>query len=111
MPKTVYIAKCTDRVVHRWSNENGEGDYVMSSDYDQTFEAETLDKLLTNIAQNVAWDDKAKPEACEHNWCLDVIEDSRGHPDKNGGFIATYMFRIEKHLVELVTEETASALA
>lgn len=102
--------KAIEKMVHAWTNEDGEGDYIHSMDMDtQGITRETTSKAISDVINEMLYlyEQKTTPEQIEEGidfmidteqnfFTVSIIEDSDGYEDLKGLYISDYFIIIEK---------------
>jgi len=102
--------KAIEKMVHKWTNEEGEGDYIHSVSLDiQGTTRETTTKAISDVINEMLYlyEQKTTSEQIEEgiNFMIDteqdffivsIIEDSEGYEDVKGLYISDYFIIIEK---------------
>lgn len=107
---TMLKIKAIEKMVHQWTNENGQGDYIHSVDMNlQGVTNETTTKAVSDAINDMLYlhDQKTTPEDIEDGiefmidteqdfFIVSTIEDSNGYEDVKGSYISDYFIVIEK---------------
>ena len=95
-----YNIEVTDVTVHRWNNEEGQGDYVCCKGGFTIGSEPTIEKARQHINEYFGYeiDDRSIDG---DRIMANQIENGDGYKDDDGSFIADY--DIEIHCVETVT--------
>ena len=102
--------KAIEKMVHQWTNENGQGDYIHSVNIDlQGVTNETTTKAISDVINEMLYlnDQKTTPEQIADGidfmidtdqdfFTVPIIENSEGYEDVKGSYICDYLIVLEK---------------
>tara|TARA_A100001515_G_scaffold46485_1_gene36594 strand:- start:82 stop:765 length:684 start_codon:yes stop_codon:yes gene_type:complete len=94
MTKTSYVVRVLDMMVHRWSQEEGQGEYVCSKcGYDVGW-WQNVEDVKAELPEHFPGIEFEQDEDGCLNYCR--TEDENAWADENGEFIVDYVIVVEK---------------
>ena len=94
MTKTSYVVRVLDMTVHRWSQEEGQGDYGWSYGGYKVGWWQNVEDVKAELPEHFPGIEFEQDEDGCLNYCQ--IQDENGWADENGEFIVDYVIEVEK---------------
>ncbi len=90
-----FIVNVLDIIVSDWDNEQGQGDYVCGRGGFELDRCSTVMQALESIESLIGYKlDKDSLDEDGEYISASIIENAEAYPDKNGKYIADYLFSI-----------------
>lgn len=104
--RTVYKIRCIDALVDKWGENGAEGSPFSKGGFDVGDDYATAKEAIQAAFNIVGYSGDFDAGMYEDGFLsVSVLENEHGYQDDNGGYLADYLFRLEKLIVSPVTVE------